>query len=140
HIYKIDMTNVVKESFESILERFYHGIQPTTSTMFVIDEVDKYLDYRIKIGYDQLKERKSKEKVENVTIQTFEEYQQQEKITFLYHMLSILERDGLEHPVIVIFCSNNFHSIFEGVDLTHYESLYDRFLKVNFGKCHFQEI
>lgn len=142
HIYKIDMTTMLTLSFDHILTQAYHNINVLNDTMFVIDELDKYIDYRVKVTHEQMLEKKSKEEVKNanIAIQTFEQYEQQEKITFLYQMLSILERDGLSKSCIVVFCSNNFHSIFEGVELTHFASLYDRFLKVNFHKCNHAEI
>jgi hypothetical protein len=55
-------------------------------------------------------------------------------------MLSILERDGLSHPLTVIFSSDNFKSIFEGVDLSRHKSLNERFMTFNFEKCKHGEI
>ena len=55
-------------------------------------------------------------------------------------MLSLLERDGLLHPVVVLFCSNNFTSIFDGIDVTHHRSLYSRFMKVTFKVCDHDEV
>jgi len=46
----------------------------------------------------------------------------------------------LSKSIVVIFCSNNFHTIFDGVDLTHHKSLYDRFLKIQFEECNHSEI
>jgi hypothetical protein len=153
HIYKVDMTTMLKFSFEYVLESMYREVDIVTHTIFMIDEIDKYVDYRINYEYNEL--QNAVENVVNSTsnskdvishevkpknIKSFEEFRDQVKTTFLYDMLSILERDGLKYSVVVIFCSNNFHSIFEGVDLTHHKSLYDRFMKIKFEECDHSEI
>ncbi len=144
HVYKIDMTNMLKYSFSNLLNIMYHKIQITTDTLFMIDELDKYIEYRIDLEYaDELKQlsNKKKKNEDNTPVMLDKIlYYKQAKTTFLYDMLSILERDGLEYPVIVIFCSNNFQSIFADIDMTHHESLYSRFMKIKFEPCNHQEI
>lgn len=140
--YKVDMTNMLKFSFTNVLHLMYHQVQITTDTIFMIDEIDKYINYRIDIEYaDELQSISNKNKKnDQAVVLNKDDFYNQTKTTFLYDMLSILERDGLEYPVIVIFCSNNFKSVFEGVDLTHHKSLYSRFMKVKFYECDHHEI
>lgn len=147
-VYKVDMTNMLKYSFSRVLNAMYHNISINTDTIFMIDEIDKYIDYRVDIEYADALKVQSNNKVkkgdsesdETTTILSKEEFVRQTKTTFLYDMLSILERDGLEHSVVVIFCSNNFRSVFEGVDMTHHKSLYNRFMKIQFEECDHTEI
>lgn len=140
-VYKVDMTTMLKYPFSEALDRMYHSVEIVTDTIFMIDEIDKYVDFRLDLEYDQeVKASQKHAKDEAVALPNSEYFKQQQKVAFLYDMLSILERDGLDQSVVVIFCSNNFHSIFDGVDLTHHKSLYDRFMKVNFKECDHEEI
>jgi hypothetical protein len=139
-ILKVDMTSMLKYSFTRVLHVMYHSIAIVTDTIFVIDEIDKYLDYRMNIEYeDKLLELKNQAK-EGVVELNKKEFVSQMKNTFLYDILSILERDGLSHSVVVIFCSNNFQSIFEGLDMTHHYSTFTRFMPVEFEMCDHVEI
>ena len=151
HVYKVDMTCMLKFSFSRVLESMYRDVEIVSNTIFMIDEIDKYIDYRISLEYNELKDSiinsnnttstsSTSDVTQSKVIKPFSEFQAHAKTTFLYDMLSILERDGLKHSVVVIFCSNNFHSIFEGVDLTHHKSLYDRFMKIKFEECDHTEI
>ena len=140
-VYKVDMTTMLKYPFSDALDRIYHSVEIITDTIFMIDEIDKYIDFRLDIEYDQeVKESQKRCKDELNVLPDAEYFKKQQKVAFLYQMLSILERDGLDKSVIVIFCSNNFHSIFDGLDLTHHKSLYDKFMKVNFKECDHEEI
>lgn len=142
---KIDMTAFLNLEFSVLMSKFYHQFEVEYNTIFMIGEVDKYLDVRIDREYEIYKIENFKRNSENdgdelVMPMSFKEFQVSAKNKFLFEMLAVLERDGLKKSVVVIFCSNNFHSIFEGVDLTHHKSLYDRFIKINFEKCDHQEI
>jgi hypothetical protein len=137
-VYKVDMTSMLKYPFSKVLLSIYHDVQINTSTIFMIDEVDKYIDYRVVVEYDEEVDNSKEE--DKIISKSFDEFKIHAKTTFLYDMLSILERDGTGFPVIVIFCSNNFHSIFEGLDITHHKSLYDRFMKIKFKECNHSEI
>src|SRR5690606_24273036 len=37
--------------------------------------------------------------------------------------------------IVFIFCSNNFETIFDGVDMTHFASLKRRLVNVKFERC-----
>lgn len=45
HIYKCDMTMHLNKTFEDIIKMFYHDIILKGPTVFMIDEIDKYLDF-----------------------------------------------------------------------------------------------
>ena len=134
-IYKIDMTRFNSVSMKSVIDSAFHKIAVDMPTIFVIDELDKYLDQRLQTEYnaerfnDKIKEKR-----------TYEEFIAYTKQEYLYEILNVLERDDAKAPTVVIFCSNNFLSIFNGIDTTHYKSLYDRFMKFTFEKCDHEEL
>lgn len=141
HVYKTDMTKFLQIPFGELIHTMFHSITIYGNTIFLIDEIDKYIDYQIthrienKIPEKTVKNKNRKDVEETLLIEDEAVYKKKFKETFLYEMLSILERDGLRHAVVVIFCSNNFESIFEGVDATHFRSLYSRLMKVKFEVC-----
>lgn len=138
-VYKIDMTCLLSETFETILKNAYHSVPcKNEKIMFVFDEIDKYLDYRTNILYDaylQLPETK-----ECLVIKSKREFIVDKKTDFLFGMLRVLERSSLSESIVVIFCTNNFESIFEGVNLKHHTSLLSRFKSFNFEKCDKKEL
>lgn len=130
-VYKIDMTGFISKPFTEVIQQMYHSRAVTVNTIFVIDELDKYFNARLQTEYHELPPENKP---------TYEQFVQSAKTGYLYLLLSILERDDVRAPTIVIFCSNNFLSIFDGIDTTHHQSLYDRFMKVNFEKCNHTEL
>jgi len=118
--------------------------------IILLDEVDKYLDYYIKKSYEQEKDRKIKElisipdmrldiKVDDV-MKSKEEYEKIMKQYFLFELLNLIDARANGSRRIFIFCSNNFNSIFENVDMTHFKSLYDRLIKFQFNKLNKTEL
>jgi hypothetical protein len=63
------------------------------------------------------------------------EFQKQKKEEFLYIFLDLIENNSFEKGLVVMICSNNIHSIFEGVDMTHFRSLKNRLIPVEFESC-----
>jgi hypothetical protein len=142
NVYKVDLS--IKQCLNStdantIFESVFHKIPISASTVFLIDEMDKYLDYFIRSSYDKIPEKKDEE-TKIIPKISFEEHSKRVRIDFLYSLLSILERTGLTKSCVVIFCSNNFNTIFEGLDMTHFDSILDRFIRIKFEKCDKQEI
>lgn len=133
-VLKIDMTNFLSLPLDSVLSTIYHGRNVIENTIFVVDELDKYVDYRLRTEYEEMQQ------VEGVENKSFVEFVAYRKLSYLYSMLRVLERDDIQAPVVVLFCSNNFASIFEGIDVTHHRSLYDRFMPVKFHPCRYDEL
>lgn len=53
-------------------------------------------------------------------------------------LLSVLERDNRSQPTIIVFCSNNFSSMFDMLDESdrmHLAALNDRFVSIEFRAC-----
>ena len=145
NIIRIDMTVLKEKEFDVIIDSIYMNRPSNASTMYVIDELDKYLQYRIETTYHKLVDNhnsakeKEKEKENNV-VYSKKDHVSRTKLKFLYSVLSILEKDGLTHPCVVMFCSNNFDSIFEGIDNRHFESLKRRFMQFKFNRCDRDEL
>ena len=55
-------------------------------------------------------------------------------------MLGLLENSYFDKGAIFIFCSNNFDTIFNGVDPTHFNSFKKRFLPIKFNRCGCEEL
>jgi SpoVK/Ycf46/Vps4 family AAA+-type ATPase len=134
NVYKIDMTSFRDVAIEAVFKSIYHSRVIVNETILVIDELDKYIDARLQTEF------RSQKPEEGSAPLGWEEFVSYRKLHYLYEMLRILERKNINASVIVLFCSNNFKSIFEGVDVTHHRSLYDRFMKVNFEKCDHGEL
>ena len=152
----IDMTKHLTVEFSTITAKV---LQDTDhNCIIVFDELDKYIDYYIRESYMKLKEEESKPipptKNENLSplaastmheeitkkIPTMEEHRTRVKEKFLYDVLSLLETRVFPKGVIFIFCANNFDSIFNDVDMTHFTSLKDRFLSVQYERCDAEEL
>lgn len=112
------------------------------SSVYLIDELDKYLFFRIQKKYieyidsymDSLKDgdiRRPK---------SFQEFETPIKLNIVIELIGLLDIMRNRAPCILIFCSNNFGSIFEGLDLTHIRSLFTRFFKINFDYCDKKEL
>ncbi len=150
-IYKIDMTCHLKTSFDEIMEKYYQSITISGPTVFVIDEIDKYIDYYIQSSFNtqlkrkestkENKEDKDKSDFDAISVPlNFNEFEKQKRIDFLYTLLRVLERDGLDAPCVILFCSNNFNTIFGELDMKHFASLKKRFMHYTFNRCHTDEL
>lgn len=149
-IVRIDMTLFLDNAFDEIFKKCYHDQPVLGPTLFVIDEMDKYLDYFINKSYQKLIDGMSKSQAKtdgkktkttsDIPIPEKSAYVFQKKVDFLYALLRMLERDGLIHPCIIVFCSNNFETIFEGIDSIHFVSLKSRFMRFTFHRCNRNEL
>jgi ATPase family associated with various cellular activities (AAA) len=136
-IYKVDLnTNGLSSKQPTeLFKELYHNIPVINGpTVFVIDEMDKYLDFHIYNSFTK------KHDPNNKPVLEFDTLKKQIQREFLSELLSVLERSNISQPCIVIFCCNNFLSIFDGIDNTHFESLKDRFMRVTFEMCDKKEI
>lgn len=53
NVYKIDMTKFIEIEFNLVLNLAFHRIEVENSSIFVIDEMDKYIDYRLQVNYTE---------------------------------------------------------------------------------------
>src|SRR4030042_3921508 len=58
----------------------------------------------------------------------------------MFERLRVLERDNSQNPIVIIFCTTNCETIFEGIDMTHHNSLLTRFMRVKFDECDKEEL
>lgn len=134
-LYRADLSLVecLKTPMDRLFRSIYHQIAISEPTVFLFDEIDKWLSYQEQDGYRQLLSKpQPKDTVEERP--TFEDYSRTFRTEFLYALLGILERFGQTGVGIVIFCSNNFDSIFGDLDMTHFRSLKDRFQRLTFHR------
>lgn len=122
----LSLTTLLKKEFNTVVSEFLSR-KSTVSTVFYFDELDKYLDYYIEFSFQQQ------------DTDDFETYRRSKKQDFLYDLLELLETPIFEAGAVFIFCSNNFHTIFEDVDPVHFASLKSRFAPVRFVRCNKEE-
>lgn len=149
---KIDMTEQTAISLETIInETFASNNMGQGNTIILIDELDKYIDQYIKKNTTTYKTEEKQ--IKNITggtttttekIQLTEEEQKTQKLSikedFLYSLLRVAEYDQFTHPVVILFVANNFDTIYDGVEMTHFQSLKSRFSEVQFESCDKPEI
>lgn len=151
NMYLYDMTNFRTIDISKIFSQIKNDTRSNKGTSVVmIDEIDKYLDYYIKDTYEKKKDEQIEKmilfsknnpgmKVENL-IKSFEDYDIMTKQYFLYELLNLIDARENGSRKIFIFCSNNFMSIFSNIDMKHFNSLYDRLIKLKFNKCDKHEL
>lgn len=148
---KIDMTEQTANSLETIInETFASNNMGQGNTVILIDELDKYIDQYIKKNAksykmeDKVTGKPPMEITTTEKIQLTEEEQKTQKLTikedFLYSLLRVAEYDQFTHPVVILFVANNFDTIYDGVEMTHFQSLKSRFSEVQFESCDKPEI
>jgi len=74
------------------------------------------------------------------SIPSFEAHARAIRNRVIVSMTDILERSGLSKSCVVIFCSNNFHTIFNDLNMVHVNSLLDRLTWIDFHYCNRDEI
>lgn len=135
-VIKIDMTNELNKPFGVIVEKVKQ--KNKESLIILFDELDKYISHFISTGYE--KKRSTHDPNKGGVLPTWPEYVTSMKEQFLFELLSLLENSYFDKGAIFIFCSNNFDTIFEGVNPKHFESLKKRFLPLKFNRCDCEEL
>jgi hypothetical protein len=136
-VYRVDLSQAqfVTMSPEILFKDIYHVVPVNSgNTLFMLDELDKYLEFYIIDSFNKLP------KQENPNTILEEEHRGKIKLEFLLGLLGVLERSNITHPCAVIFCCNNFDTIFSGIDNTHFNSIKDRFMRVVFNICNVDEV
>lgn len=149
-VYHCDLTHssLIDQPFNDIITEYFTKVNINDKKVFIIDEMDKYFDYSIKKLYSSTVNNKSNSSNNNnnntnVNLNNNEDYDKfvvSKRMDYLYIILNILERRGLGDVCVVIFCSNNFSSIYDGVDMTHFQSLNTRFVEYEFEECDYNEV
>ena len=126
----IDMAKMMTFPFEKVVAETTNIFSSETVSLVVVDEIDKYLDHKLKVDYRALKDKSQ---------ETFETYRAVHKEAFLYKLLSVMEGDTSK-KIVFIYCCNNFDTLFEEIDRTHFNSLVSRFIFHQFQPCDRTEI
>ena len=154
NIYHVDLNNdyFMNKEPKTLFRIIFTDIAVTKTSLFMIDEMDKWLAFYIDRSYSRLLESAAKAQAKTtptsvesnrpdaVYVPPKHEHERCVKRDFLLALLSVLERKDIHNSCIVIFCCNNFHTIFQDVDITHHQSLQDRFMHVEFVPCDRAEI
>lgn len=151
NMYVYDMTKFKKWEVNSIC----NAIKTETSkvngyNVIMIDEIDKYIDFYISDSYEKEREKKIKDITSipdirlNITLEDImkskDEYEKMIKSYILFELLNLIDSRSNGTRRIFIFCANNFLSIFEKIDMRHFDSLYDRFINIEFNTINKEEL
>jgi hypothetical protein len=140
----INMNKNLDISFDEILKKIFSFPSGGRNVIY-IDELDKYLDYYLKNEYRKASIPPAKvKKEESKTEESFEpppkeDFMQSKKEEFLMKLLGLIETRYFKDGVVFVFCANNFNTIFEGVDMKHFRSVYKRIHKIHFQECDAEE-
>ena len=128
------------------------------NVLIMFDEIDKWIESYINTQIHKLREEargkktlsKGGEKSENTVIETFEKLTPQEeeekkiqlKSEFLDQLYKVIDGHVLSdvRKYVIIFNTNHFDTLFDGVDQKKYHALRDRFQKYKFYKSGKQEV
>ena len=138
-IIRLDMTLFIKHSFDIISDRFI--TRSNSEIVYVIDEFDKYVNFHIKNTYDEHREKYHKTILVSgatMELKSPKVFSNTIKTNILLKLLSLLD-EKTEFPRIFLFCSNNFYTIFEGIDTLHFSALVTRFTNNTFERCDAEE-
>lgn len=137
---RIDMTRVTTQPFCEIIKKYRTegSIFSTNNNanILLIDELDKYVDMYVKNSYQKLITHKKKDE----EAMSFEYYLKNQKEEILYEILKLIDSENHYHKNIFIFCANNFDTLFNDINNTHFHSLKKRFLSFEFEMCDKSEI
>lgn len=139
-VYRIDMSELacMKIAPNKLIEDAILSINvgEDSPTVIFVDEMDKHLAEGTKMMYTEMRKTKKPDD----TVQDFESYSLEMRTHFLLSIQAVIEKVGNMSCCVVVFCTNNFDTIFGGVDMTHFDSLRDRFNPISFEKCDKAEI
>ena len=135
----LEMNKNLDVSFDDILKKIF-SFSPNGKYVIYIDELDKYLDSYIKNKYrEACKKPKDLKKEDAFVPPEKQEFMQTEKEAFLGKLLGLIETRHFKDGVVFVFCANNFNTIFEGVNMKQFKSVYKRIKKVQFRRCDTEE-
>lgn len=125
--------SMVTRSFTSIINEITSKRSPY-STIVYFDELDKYMDMFIRNTYSSSKKGGSADGV--VVDDDYAVFVNSVKTNTIMSIAELANNCvSFPHGVAFVFCSNNFHTLFEGVDPTHVDSVKTRFNFLQFELC-----
>lgn len=139
-VLKIDLTSFINQPLKDIIKSFVHLTD--CPILYMLDELDKYVKFHSEYRYKIHREEhlaSQKDGIFTKELQDPSDFIKDLKTEILLTILSVLESTNSLYPSCIIFCSNNFHTIFEGTDKTHFESLTTRFTVHDFFRCDAEE-
>lgn len=159
-----NMTHFVDIDFKKFVDDTISKTAFKGRTIIMIDEIDKWLATYAKNAYNKKRDENGKSKTggggrgamggmgggrggmdnmddgsEKSDIEKFDEFLCDYKNNFLLELRNMIEAE-YTYPLIFIFCTNNFDTLFEGLGNNHHEALKSMFTNVTFEKCDKNEI
>lgn len=136
----IDLTanGMVNKSFSSIVTEIM-AKKTTVTSIIYFDELDKYVNLYTQHAFTSKSVGKAEEKGINMDEIVSDDYEifkisvKQSVITTITQLNNNFS--NFTAGVVFIFCANNFHTLFEGMDQTHVESAKTRFTFIEFKMC-----
>jgi hypothetical protein len=132
-VIKVDFTNNLKKPFADISNAIHQKKGKKKSSIIMLDELDKYIEFNLKERHAQLKKEK------DAKVPSFKDFYNLEKERFLFELLNLIEME-FDGPTVMIFCSNNFDTLFSGIKSPHFQSLASRFTRITFNRCGTEEL
>lgn len=140
----IDLTasGMVNKSFSAIVSEII-AKKTTVTTIIYFDELDKYVDLYTQHAFTAKSVGKLEESGNNMDEIVDSNYEifrisvKKSVITTITQLNSNFA--NFTAGVVFIFCTNNFHTLFEGIDQTHVESAKTRFTFIEFKMCNKEE-
>lgn len=157
-VYVIDMMVLRKYSFDMIMDRYFARMRNQKNyekklcydnkkpNLLIIDEIDKYLDFKITHDTIILPESQrcisklSKKAITGVV--KIDQYENKEysRKDFIHSLMKFVDSDNhIIDKTMIMFCSNNFESIFPE-DSVHYDALKTRLQEFTFEEYEAEEI
>lgn len=144
-VFYIEM-NLFNKPYETIFELLLPKVVDC-NILVMFDELDKYMDEMIRTEYSKESKKTIRKSDEPEIVLSpedeqakFKKFSIQFRQTFLVNLLKYMSIDCLSGSLVIMFCANNFDTLFEGIDMTHFKSLNDRLLKFKFEMCRKAEI
>lgn len=136
----MDLTayNMTTRPFSNIIMDIV-GKASNRTVIVYFDELDKYIDLYVQYAFSSKSAGITKEQgtnLDEIVDPVYENFRSSFKksvitaITQLGSYLSVFPMG-----IVFIFCANNIHTLFEGIDQTHVESAKTRFTFVDFEVC-----
>lgn len=138
-IYYYDLSTTMRERKFPDIVNLITSKKVDHPTMYFIDEIDKYLDWQTESEYSKMVMENAKSKDPKGVMEK-RQFAIDFKRNFMVKLLDMLSVNTFTKGVIFVFLSNNFYTMFEDLDPTHFTSFSRRFTTIRFEKCKVEEL
>lgn len=165
NVYRVDLNQMqfLTQDPTTLFKSIFTSISVVKTSLFMIDELDKWLAEYIERSYTKLQNDAARNSMKQNTnsnnpnqasnqpsnsstpldpilVPSKDEHEKKIKRDLFLALLAVVDRVDIRNSCVVIFCCNNFDTIFDGIVMTHYTSLDSRLPRIDFYPCHSKEI